>query len=252
MKNCYLLSRSSRELLCISPFIEPAKVLDWQEGEELNVFSAATLTQGQRDVLHTTLYREIDRGVDRWVQDTRYLPRLFLGGLVFLVTYFIFSLAVRDPIPMIDELLIAGAATVIAVKVMSSRDRKSPLALKQRLTLKNRVGEALYTVDDELKCLENHLYELSHIDPLELAESISRGEVTFVCALTEGALVDFSDQFLSWVKVNRKQFLPLLQTVKHLEHDTARQNSFSARLLKLSMNSSLDLPLFALAYHLSK
>ena len=252
MRNCYLLSRSSRELLCISPFIEPAQVLDWQEGEDLTVLSAATLRQEQRDMLHTTLYREIDRGVDRWVQDTRYLPRLFLGGLVFLLTYFIFSLAVRDPLPMIDELLIAGAATVIAVKVMSSRDRKSPLALKQRLTLKNRVGEAIYTLDEELKCLENHLYELSHFDPLELAESISTGEVTFPCELREGALADFSEQFLRWVKVNRRQFLPLLQTLKRLEHDTARQNSFSARLLKLAMNGSLDLPLFALAQHLSK
>ena len=97
MKYCYLLSRSSKELLCISPFTDPLKVLDWQEDEALNVYSAATLTQNQRDVLHTTLYKEIDRGVDRWVQDTRYLPRLFLGGVVFLLTYFIFSLAVRDP-----------------------------------------------------------------------------------------------------------------------------------------------------------
>lgn len=124
MKYCYLLSRSSKELLCISPFTDPLKVLDWQEDEALNVYSAATLTQNQRDVLHTTLYKEIDRGVDRWVQDTRYLPRLFLGGVVFLLTYFIFSLAVRDPIPMIDELFIAAAATLIAVNVMSRRDRK--------------------------------------------------------------------------------------------------------------------------------
>ena len=252
MKNCYLLSRSSKELLCISPFSDPLKVLDWQERETLNVYSATTLTQDQRDVLHTTLYKEIDRGVDRWVQDTRYLPRLFLGGLVFLLTYFIFSLAVRDPIPMIDELLIAGAATLIAVNVMSRRDKKSSLALKQRLTLKNRVGEAVYDLDDELKCVENHLYELSQEDPIDLAENIAKGEITFPCFLKEGNLADFSHLYLTWVKYNRKQFLPLLSALERIDHDIARQNSFSARLLKLSMNGTLDLPLFALAYVLSK
>ena len=252
MKYCYLLSRSSKELLCISPFTDPLKVLDWQEDEALNVYSAATLTQNQRDVLHTTLYKEIDRGVDRWVQDTRYLPRLFLGGVVFLLTYFIFSLAVRDPIPMIDELFIAAAATLIAVNVMSRRDRKSSLALKQRLTLKNRVGEAVYDLDDDLKCLENHLYELSQVDPIDLAESIAKGEIAFPCSLKEGNLEEFSRQYLIWVKYNRKQYLPLLQTLEKLDHDSSRQNSFSAKLLKLSMNGNLDLPMFALAHVLSK
>ncbi|MBN2859443.1 MAG: hypothetical protein JXK93_04160 [Sphaerochaetaceae bacterium] len=252
MKYCYLLSRSSKDLLCISPFSDPLKVLDWQEDEALTVYSATTLTQDEKDVLYTTLYKEIDRGVDRWVQDTRYLPRLFLGGLVFLLTYFIFSLAVRDPLPMIDELLIAGAATVIAVNVMSRRDRKSSLALKQRLTLKNRVGEAVYDLDDELKCVEHYLYELSQVDPIDLAESISQDEITFPCSLKEGNLVEFAHLYLTWVKYNRKQFLPLLRALERINHDSARQNSFSARLLKLSMNGTLDLPMFALAHVLSK
>ena len=80
---------------------------------------------------------------------------------------------------MIDELFIAAAATLIAVNVMSRRDRKSSLALKQRLTLKNRVGEAVYDLDDDLKCLENHLYELSQVDPIDLAESIARVKSPF-------------------------------------------------------------------------
>ncbi len=252
MKYCYLLTLGSKETICISPFIDPVKVSSWEEEDPLQVFSASTVTQEQKDELHRTIYKEIDRGVDRWVQDTRYLPRLFLGGFVFLVAYFILSLAVRDPIPMIDELVIASIATLAAVHIMSRRDRKSSLALKQRLTLKNQAGACTFALDDELKTLEHHLYELSLSDPIDLAESIATGEISFPCDLQGKNLLHFKEQFLTWVSFKRKNMLSLVKQLEKIEGDSIRQETFSSRLLKLSMNGTLDLPLFALTVELSK
>ncbi len=252
MKYCYLLTLASKETLYISPFTDPRAISSWEEGDPLKVYSGTTVTQEQRDEVHTTLYNQVDRGVDRWVQDTRYLPRLFIGGLVFLITYFIFSLAVRDPIPMVDELVIASVLTLISINVMIRRDRKSSLALKQRLILKNQVSECAFKLDDELKALENHLYELHHADPIELAEKIAAGDVSFPCDLRGGNLEYFRSQFLTWVAFKGKNMTSLLRQLEKIGDDKARQETFSGRLLRLSMNGSLDLALFALTVNLTK
>ncbi len=252
MKYCYLLTRSNRETQVVSPFTDPLQVSSWKEGEPLTVFSGSTATQDQKDEVHKTIFRQIDRGVDRWVQDTRYLPRLFLGGLVFLLTYFIFSLAVRDPIPMLDELLLATGASLLAVNLMSRRDKKSSVALKQRLELKNQASECTFEINEELKCLDDQLYEFSHVDPIDLAEQIALHRITIPCNLEQGVLADFREHLLTWIAHNSKGMNSLLKQFERIGSDEEKQEYFSSKLLKLSMNGTLDLPLFALATTLLK
>jgi hypothetical protein len=58
------------------------------------------------------LYRQIDMEIRSWLTEMRFIPRFVATSVVFLLVYFILSLAIRDPIPMVVQL---GGATAVSV-----------------------------------------------------------------------------------------------------------------------------------------
>jgi hypothetical protein len=72
---------------------------DWKEDEEVVLKSSGMLTKNQKDEVTYALYAAIDFSVDRWIQNKQYVPRLLICALIFTASYFLLSLAIRDPIP---------------------------------------------------------------------------------------------------------------------------------------------------------
>src|SRR5690554_7341348 len=100
------------------------------------MYASGMLNSQQKDQATYSLFSQIDFAVDRWIQDKRYVPRLLISALVFMLSYLFFSLVVRDPIPMIDELLISSALTIFLWVTLSRRDTRSVLAQQNRQRLK--------------------------------------------------------------------------------------------------------------------
>ena len=151
MKSCYLVNLPNQDRLYVTPFVDPSTSATWDEHDQLSFFSASSPAKGQKDEALFTLYTQIDRGVDRWIQDVRYLPRLLIGGLIFLVSYFFFSLAVRDPVPMVDELVIATIITVFSLIVIARRDKNSSMSVKRRFELKQNASEVTFEIEEQLE-----------------------------------------------------------------------------------------------------
>src|SRR5690554_154615 len=128
MKSCYILRRNREPSLHITPFSNPKSSESWLEDEPIRWHASTGLTAKEHDDALYSLYEEIDKGVDLWILEARYVPRLLISALVFLFLYFFFSLAVRDPIPVIDEFLIGFAGALFTWKGMSKRDKKGELA----------------------------------------------------------------------------------------------------------------------------
>jgi hypothetical protein len=258
MKSCFVLRRDRGASIYLTPFQSVNASGAWNEQEEITWFSSSALTTHEKDDALFSLYLQMDRGVDRWIQDARYLPRLLLSAGVFLVTYFFFSLAVRDPIPMFDELLIAGGAAVAFAVYLTKRDKKSEMAMKRRMELKQNASRSDFELLDSLTLYEDYLIKCTYLDSIELADRLAlTGDADLPTLEIPEAnagpwQAEFADLLVENLRITRateyKKYLQILEIRKNKKGDEA----FSARLLKLAMAKSIDLPLLALATAITK
>lgn len=250
MKSLYLINRGNNKSLYISPFSNPATAHEWDENEDITIYSATTVTKEQKDGVFFTLYTDIDRGVDRWIQDVKYFPRLLIGGVIFLVTYFFFSLAVRDPIPVLDEFIIASLVTVVSVVALSRRDKRSDISVKKRFELKQKASECDYNVVPELELVEKYLYECSQLETIDLAEKIAKVDgatlAPLVLDMEVSYMKNFRTQFLTYIRLNHKDIDSLYKRYLKVMKKEKNRDAFSARLLRLGINQTSDLSLLAL------
>ncbi|MDX9809991.1 MAG: hypothetical protein WCR91_08680 [Sphaerochaetaceae bacterium] len=258
MKKGYILRRTKGQSIYLSPFQNTATSATWSTEEEIVWHASTVLNTKEKDDILFTLYKHIDRGVDRWIQDARYLPRLLLCALAFLVTYFFFSLAVRDPIPMVDELLIAGFVAFLLGMFLSSRDKKSDLAMKKRLEIKQNASRADFVVLEGLESYEKYLDDMAFIDTIELADRLvlsGNGELAELIVKDEHTLShqdEIARLLFEFIRINDKRLYYWYEKVLQVRLTQKRDISLSARLLKLSIDQHLDLPVLALMIAISK
>jgi hypothetical protein len=250
MKSCYLVNLPNQDRLYVTPFVDPSTSATWDEHDQLSFFSASSPAKGQKDEALFTLYTQIDRGVDRWIQDVRYLPRLLIGGLIFLVSYFFFSLAVRDPVPMVDELVIATIITVFSLIVIARRDKNSSMSVKRRFELKQNASEVTFEIEEQLEEIEQYLYRYSQLEMIDLIDSIVELEGSSLenlpLDIKKEHMVNFPQLFLETMEFSYKNIYSLSQKYQKIKTSDKLKESFSAQLLKLGMNKEVNLSLLAL------
>ncbi len=130
------IHRKDGSSLFLHPLYPPAKVVETLEkgplegryGREPRV---EALT-GFRD----ELYRQVELGVRHWLADLRFIPKFLIASGAFVVAYLFFSIVVRDPLPVIDEVVLGLAAAVASFVLLGRRDLASRRATKKRLDLR--------------------------------------------------------------------------------------------------------------------
>ncbi|PKL12436.1 MAG: hypothetical protein CVV52_10085 [Spirochaetae bacterium HGW-Spirochaetae-8] len=258
MKSCFILRRDHGPSIYLTPFQAINTSSTWNEEEEITWFSSSALSTHEKDDALFSLYMQIDRGVDRWIQDARYIPRLLMSAAVFLVTYFFFSLAVRDPLPMVDELLISSGVSVAFAMYLTKRDKKSEMAMKRRMELKQNASRSDFELLDTLTLYEDYLTKCTYLDSIELADRLSlTGNADLplleIPEANKGPWqTELADLLLEHLRIKRaleyKKYHEILEIRKNKKGDEA----FSARLLKLAMAKSIDLPLLAFVTAITK
>lgn len=258
MKHGFMIRRTKGTTLILSPFENPVTAGSWEPQEEVVWYGSTILTTKEKDDALFVMYKHIDRGVDRWIQDARYLPRLLLCALAFLITYFFFSLAVRDPLPMLDELLLAGGVAFALGAFLTSRDKKSDMAMKRRMELKQNASRSDFLVVEGLGSYEKYVDDAAYIDTIELADRLAMVsdhplERLQVSEQQSGEWQAELDQLIrDHFKLTGRSTWLWYRKVMDARTLGKADVGLSARLLKLAMNQQIDLSLLALLVSISK
>lgn len=258
MASCYILRRNKGESLFLTEFGDPKDAQDWKDEDEIHWFASTGLTTHEKDDALFTLYSQIDRGVDRWIQDRRYVPRLLVSAGVFLVVYFFFSLAVRDPLPMIDELVLALGGSITVGVLMARRDKQSELAMKRRLELKQNASRSTFEILEGLSVYEAYLDTCAYFDTLDLADRLALvdGQDLPSLEIPEDQRGEWQAEFkrllTNHFAQSDKQFHARCQRVITSREAGKPDEALAARLVKLAMHQEIDLPLVALLVAVAK
>lgn len=254
MNASYIIQRKNRPLICLTPLADPKSVETMQNGEEIILKSSTLLTKHQSDEATFALYNTIDYSVDRWIQDKQYVPRLLVSAVVFTISYFIFSLAVRDPIPMVDELVISSALAVVTWRTIARRDSRSAVAQHRRHELKVGASDRRTVIVDELFALEAYLDNLESYDAFSLANGLCRvGDQTLAPlehSLDSATEAEVTDLLFLHLKRSDKPLFDLIAKITQVQQNKSSAPKLASQLYQQAMNKGLDLPLIALAVSL--
>jgi len=256
MITCYALLRKVGMNLYLSPYLKTDKAAQLDPDTPVVLKSSGMLTKGQKDEASFALYSAIDFSVDRWIQDKQYIPRLLICAVVFLVTYFFMSLAIRDPIPMVDEMLVSSALTIFCWVVLAKRDTRSSVALQRRFELKAEAGSPDYQEQEGLFALEVFLQDIAALDMRDVSDNLCLVETKGFELLTEEQkgpwAKEFLDLLLLHLKVRQKSLYRMYRRVHSVREGQKPNLRLAQRLFHLSMQQKLDLSLLALTVVLSE
>ncbi len=247
----YAIQRKSHALICLTPLADPKTVEGWSSDNELLLKSSTLLTKRQNDEVTFSLYNTIDYSVDRWIQDKQYVPRLLASAVVFTISYFIFSLAVRDPIPMVDELVISSVLAIVTWRTIARRDSRSALAQHRRHELKVRSSERQSVIVDELFAVEEYLDTLESYDVYTLSNALCRvGDHALPRLehrLDEATKAEITQLLALYLRRSATQLHALASQIIALHQSKSSSPKLAGQLYQQAMNKGIDLPLLALA-----
>jgi hypothetical protein len=155
----YHLYRKEGDSLLIHPFVSPEKLISTLETSKIEGKYGREPNVEALTVLKNQLYRMAELWVRTWISDLKFIPRFLLSALVFLAAYFFCAFVIRDPIPVLDEILISFGCSFVTYILLGRKDAKSDMAAKKRLSLKNAIDRILFTESDFVKNLEDYLHE---------------------------------------------------------------------------------------------
>jgi hypothetical protein len=190
--------------------------------------------------LRDELYRQVELGVRHWLADQRFVPKFLIASGAFVAAYLFFSIVVRDPLPVIDEVVLGLAAAVGSFLFLGRRDLASPRAAKKRLDLRQLVDRISFRESEFVKTVEEALHSAE-------GQSVEQVVRRIVEPLGQGADIPAA---LGGAQGEAAQFVRLLEQRFNFRKLEREEPGFR-RLARRRGDSSLlsvgkvDLPLYA-------
>jgi hypothetical protein len=151
------LYRQDGSALFLHPFDSTESVFQYLEAGEVAGKYGKEPRVESLTLFRNDMYQLVERSVASWLTEARFIPKFLVSSAVFLVVYLLMSLVFRDPLPMVDELLIAFGASILTYILMGRRDRSSNVALKKRVEFRTKVDRIVFEEDPFVKKVEEAL-----------------------------------------------------------------------------------------------
>jgi hypothetical protein len=152
------LYRKDGSSLLLHPLTPPQKVVETLEKAPLEGRYGREPRVEVLTGLRNELYRQVEIGVRHWLADQRFIPKFLIASGAFVAAYLFFSIVVRDPLPVIDEVALGVAAAVGSFMFLGRRDLASARAAKKRLDLRQVVDRIAFRESDFVKTVEEALH----------------------------------------------------------------------------------------------
>ncbi len=163
----YHISLRDGTALFLHPFVKSGDMIELGSSVELVGRYGREPRVESVTMLRNDLYRRIENDVRDWINERRFIPRFLLAAAAFLVVYLFLSVVIRDPLPVLDEMLIGLGVAVVTFIVVGRRFEQSRAAARRRVTLRSKVDAVVFSEDPFVYALEGLVQKLEERDPLE-------------------------------------------------------------------------------------
>lgn len=127
-------------------------------------------------LLRNDLYRKAETSTKLWITDARFIPRFLVSSAVFLGIYFFMSYVIRDPLPILDELIGAFGGAVAVYIFLGRRYLNSEAVVQKRIELRTAIDGISFNESEMLKNIELLLSSYEEAPLAELFTAYGAGE----------------------------------------------------------------------------
>lgn len=106
------------------------------------------------------IHKEIGDEIRQQSLSRTFIPRFLFSSFVFLIIFLFLSLAVRDPIPLLDEILIALAGASVVWIMKSKKIKRNNHEAEQELLIRDVIEKGFFVPDEQLKTIEKMWQEV--------------------------------------------------------------------------------------------
>ena len=182
----------------------------------------------------------------RWLQEKRYIPRLLCSAVVFIVLYLFLSIAIPDPVPIIDEILFSFLGAAFLWIILSRHDEKSSMMKKMFECVDDSICNASVIVSEGIKTIEDYYDNLLSFSPLETATMIAQHSLPPL-SVNEEWIENFRISLLRHLKAADSK---IEHTLKRIREDKNREKCVTFLIHQVTIGN-LDIPDLALFLALS-
>jgi hypothetical protein len=237
------IHRKDGSALFLHPLSPPAKVVEILEKGPLEGRYGREPRVEVLTGLREELYRQVELGVRHWMADLRFIPKFLIASGAFVAAYLFFSIVVRDPLPVIDEVVLGLAAAVASFVVLGRRDLASRQAVKKRLDLRQVVDRIAFQESGFVKTAEEALHSAEGQSVEQVVRRIVEplGQGMEASPQAEGGAQAEAAQFVNLLE-QRFKFRKLAREEPGFRRLAGRREA--SRLLSMRRRK-IDFPLYA-------
>ena len=210
--NVYYMRRRGVPLVLSSLSQENAEKLD--SNLSFTVLSSSPLGPDEKDDVYRSLLSDSHIVLLKWIGEKRYIPRLFASAFLFIVVYFILSVVIPDPVPVVDELVFAFIASALLWVLLSRMDEKSQLMKERNKAVEDAVLDSDFATSSDMRDIEEYYDSLYSYSLLETAWMIAEGRCKLSSSLSAGWKDDFTAALFLHLKASDKGIMKTIKRCK--------------------------------------
>ena len=241
------LYRKDGTAVFLHPFRNTDKLYTLLEKSELKGHYGNEPRVESLTLFRNELYRLVEQEVRAWVADARFIPRFLISATIFLVVYLLLSFAVRDPLPVLDEVAIALGGSILAYILLGRKDMQSEAALKRRIALRTKVDAIVFTENEFVKRIENELIAREGQKAERLLEELVRPDSDLVVEGHEAEASQMVGYLEEMFRTN--EFKRTEKRLKRLRQEGDQDNDSMRKWLE---SRKVDIPLLSVYMELKR
>lgn len=170
--NNFVFILGTKKPLVFHPF-EGSEIFESAEtGSVLGRYGSGD-TPRDADSIRKSLYIAMEKGSRRYFLNKGYYLRLALTAGTFVLVYLFFSIVIRDPVPMIDELFLGSLAAAAVFLASERKALASQAHIEVLLRLRRAIDVAYFSESRIVDLLESWKDEALALGPAAFYKSDS-------------------------------------------------------------------------------
>jgi hypothetical protein len=175
-RNIYFLNWNDNKCF-ISDLPEKDALISFLEEERLKGYYGTSPGAEDMHSFQTICKVKIEIAVQSWFNDKKFLLHFVVAVGIFLLSFYFFSYVIRDPLPLVDEIILSLILAVLGWHRLSNQEVHSEKALLKKQELIEAMNRIPFENADYLKQIELYLEKLSAMKPDDL-ESLEKEKTT--------------------------------------------------------------------------
>ncbi|OQY33871.1 MAG: hypothetical protein B6241_06565 [Spirochaetaceae bacterium 4572_59] len=146
---------------------------------------------------------KIDLAVRSWFNDSKFLLHFILATAIFLLSFYFLSYVIRDPLPLVDEIVLSLVLSILAWFRLSNQEVHSEKALVKKQELTQSLNSISFENGAFLKQVELYLEKVSSMERNEVLEMMKEGATPLFFNTYSQEMIDFRKALGNHLKKSR-------------------------------------------------